>query len=56
MRGKEHEKHTHLYKPDKSAVAEHNFTVDHCISFKDATVSASMAYYTGHVFKEAVEI
>jgi hypothetical protein len=56
LRCKEHEQHICLYKPDRSAMAAHSFSVDHCISFMDTTASASMAHYMGNVLKEAVEI
>jgi hypothetical protein len=35
LRIKEHDRHTRLAQPDKSAVAEHSFNLDHIIRLQD---------------------
>jgi hypothetical protein len=56
MRVKEHQRHIHLQHPDKSAVAEHSISLDHCIQLQDTTIPSVKSRYMDWMIREAIEI
>jgi hypothetical protein len=55
-RCKEHRTHTHLKKPNKSAVAEHSINTGHRIDFSSTIVVDRTSSYMGWLVKEATGI
>jgi hypothetical protein len=53
---KEHQRHICLAHPEKSAVAEHNLNVGHCIQLHNISILAKKSRYMDHIIREAIEI
>jgi hypothetical protein len=56
VRLKDHQCHSRLEHPDKSAVAEHNINQGHRIPFLDASVLNTSAKYMDRIVREATEV
>lgn len=55
-RYKEHQRYICLHQPEKSAVAEHSTSTDHCINFSGTSILDRTSGYVDCLVKEANEI
>jgi hypothetical protein len=56
IRLKEHQRHSQLEHPDKSAVDEHSINQGHRIQVHNSSILATKNRYMGHIVREAIEI
>jgi hypothetical protein len=53
---REHHQHIRLYHSEKSAVANHNINLGHCIQFHDTSILAKKSKCMECIIREATEI
>jgi hypothetical protein len=55
IRLRDHQWHTWLKHPDKSAVTKHSISQGHCIQFHSASILTTKTRYIDHIVREAIE-